>query len=95
MLNFVRKFIGFAMYRLLSKDGEGQRPERCSQKHVQCREAWQASGHDPTVIESDHQVPFGDAEARLAKTLMTLFVSSLIFEVFYFKLNVLIFRIHW
>jgi len=63
----------FCDVQSFSKDGEGQRPERCSQEHVQCREAWQASGHDPAVLESDHQVPFGDAEARLVKTLPAFF----------------------
>ena len=45
------------------KDGESERFEWCTQEHVQCREEGQTTGHDQAFLKSDHQVPFGHAEA--------------------------------
>lgn len=46
------------------RDGESERVKRCAKEHVQCREEGEASGHDPTVIQGHHQVPYRHAKAR-------------------------------
>ena len=46
------------------KNGENQCAQRCSQEHVQCREAWQEAGHDQALLKSHHQVSHRHAEAR-------------------------------
>jgi hypothetical protein len=47
-----------------SNNGASQCLEWCSEEHVQRRETWEASGHDQAFLKGDHQVSFGDAEAR-------------------------------
>ncbi|CAN6877474.1 unnamed protein product, partial [Brassica oleracea] len=55
--------------------GENQCAQRCSQEHVQCREAWQEAGHDQAFFQSHHQVPHRHAEARYAFFFPTILIT--------------------
>ena len=43
------------------EDGANQ----CAARLPECREAWKATGLDQAKLQGHHQVPAGDAEARL------------------------------
>lgn len=47
------------------EDGANQRAARLPEQHRECREAWKATGLDQAKLQGHHQVPAGDAEARL------------------------------
>ena len=47
------------------EDGANQRAARLPEQHRECRETWKATGLDQAKLQGYHQVPAGDAEARL------------------------------
>lgn len=56
--------IATAITGFCRQDGSYQCPARCTQDHVQCREAWQATSADQTLLQGGYQVPASHDEAR-------------------------------
>merc|ERR1712195_216712 len=51
---------------LLPQDGAHLCAERLPSQHLQCREAWQAPGADPSCLQGHREVLAADDEARCA-----------------------------